>query len=125
MRVNRLDIGLEAISRWRDVDEVHLPKGGPLATSFLPVQSPLDEILRRPNLDEKLVNLMQPQGLDPDLLEPSILADTRREVHAFFSAAAGAEPAGRNTFGAAASLLADELKLDMAVCTALAALLRG
>lgn len=124
MRVRKLDVGLEAISRWREIDEVHLPTTGRLGPTFLPTRSLLDEVIRRPSLDERLVNLMQPQNLDPELLEASVLAETRREVLNFFMAASGGA-FGNPEMADAAMILDEEVELDDVVCTALAALLRG
>jgi hypothetical protein len=125
MRVNKLDTGLEAISRWRESDEVHLPASGQLAPAFMPAQTPLNEILHRLNLDERLVGMMQPQSLDPELLDAAVLSRTRREVRDFFAAAARRNPRLAREMQAAAELLDDEVELDEAVSSALAALLRG
>jgi hypothetical protein len=124
MRVNKLDIGLEAISRWRESDEVYLPTETSLAPAFVPVRSLLDEILFRPDLDERLVGLMQPQRLDQGLLEAAVLSQIRREVSEFFADAAGAGH-GHPVLAAAAELLAAGVELDEAVSTALAVLIRG
>ena len=66
MKIRNLDIGVESITRWQIDDEIHLPKDRGLAPTFLPLYRPLDEILRRPSLDERLPALMQPESLDPD-----------------------------------------------------------
>lgn len=125
MRVNKLDVGVEGIHRWRETDEVHLPSAGRLAPAFVPEQSALDEILRRPSLDERLVSLMQPQRLDQELLEAPILSQTRRRTREFFADMAEREPYAGNELRQAAELLAEDVELDETVSTALAALLRG
>lgn len=75
MRVENLGVGVESVSLWQVEDEVHLPKEGGLAPTFLPQYRPLDDILRRPSLDERLPRLLQPEMLDPDLLTRT-LSDT-------------------------------------------------
>src|SRR5207248_351061 len=126
MRIRNLDIGVESISRWQVDDEVHLPKEGPLRPAFLPLYRPLDEILRRPSLDERLPMLLQPEVLDPDLMEPSVLADMRQEVQAVFAARARRESGPRKEcLENAAASLEDDINLDDDVRRALAALLRG
>lgn len=125
MKVQKLDTGLAAISRWRIADEVHLPATDRLAPIFVPATSALDAILFRPNLDERLVGLMQPQTLDPDLLDAAVLSRTRRETRRFFWKATRAASRSRKELRRAAQLLADEVELDTAVTAALSALLRG
>jgi len=126
MRIRNLDVGVERITRWETGDEVHLPPEGKVGPAFLPQYRPLDAILSRPSLDERLPDLLQPVDLDPDLIEPTALTDVRRELAALFGehARAAAGPAARALAGAAALLHADG-DLDEEVRKALAALLRG
>ena len=126
MRIRSLDVGLESISRWRADDEVHLPKEGPLAPVFLPQYRPLDEIIRRPSLDERLPRLLQPATVDPTLLEPARLTEARADARSLLTDYAkrstGEE---RGLFQEAADLLADDVALDDEIRSALATLLRG
>jgi hypothetical protein len=126
VRIKNLDIGLESISRWRVEDEVHLPKEGPIAPAFLPLYRPLQEIIRRPSLDERLPQQLQPSTLDPELLEPATLTEARIDARSLLGDRArhttGAE---RKTFQDAAALLDDGVVMDDEIRSALAALLRG
>lgn len=126
MRIRNLDVGVERITRWDAGDEVHLPPEGKAGPAFLPQYRPLDAILSRPSLDERLPDLLQPADLDPDLLEPTALTDVRRELAELFAErarGAAGEP-GRALAGAAALLQTDD-GLDEEVRKALATLLRG
>ena len=127
MRIKSLDVGVERITQWGVGDDVHLPAEGATAPAFLPQYRPLDAILKRPSLDERLPGLLEPSNLDPDLLLPGALSDTRRDLRALFaqraSTARGHVDAG--TFAAAASLLDDVGDMEEEVRTALAILLRG
>ncbi|MEO9530021.1 hypothetical protein [Roseibium sp.] len=126
MRIQRLDTGLESISRWRVDDEQHLPVEGKSAPKFLPKHRELDEILRRPSLDERLADLLEPAFIDPDLLEPSIMSETRMSVrHLMQTAAKDASGPAMAALDEAAALLGDEVELDQEVRSALAALLKG
>lgn len=126
MKIRNLDIGVESITRWQAEDEIHLPKGGGRAPAFLPLYRPLDEILRRPSLDERLPALMQPETLDPDLLQPAALTAAREGARMMFAAAAASETGRRrDLFDMAASYLDQDIELDDDVRTALAALLQG
>ena len=126
MRIKRLDIGLESITNWRVEDEVHLPKEGPIAPVFLPLYRPLQEIIHRPSLDERLPSLLQPTTVDPELLEPSKLTEARVDARSLLSEhARRSSGAERATFQEAASLLDDGVVLDDEIRSALAALLRG
>ena len=58
-------------------DEFHLPHEAPRQPSYLPHYRALDEILRRPSLDERVPRMLQPQFVDPDLMEPATLTETR------------------------------------------------
>lgn len=126
MKIRNLDIGVESITRWQIDDEIHLPKDRGLAPTFLPLYRPLDEILRRPSLDERLPALMQPESLDPDLLQPAALTAAREGARKMFADAAAAETGRRrDLFEVAASYLDQDIELDDDVRTALAALLKG
>ncbi len=124
MEIRRLDIGLEAISRWRQADEVHLPASGRLSPAFQPTQGELDAILRLPTLDEKLIGLMRPLKLDQDLLEAAVLAETMQQTLDYFIAASSGAFASPE-MAEAAEILDAELDLQEIVLSALAALLRG
>ncbi|MEI2384505.1 hypothetical protein [Breoghania sp. JC706] len=124
--IRPLNIGLESVSRWRVDDEAHLPVRGRDAPKFLPRQGELDEILRRPSLDERLTELLQPAFLDSELLRPSVLSETRSDTHdALGALAQGAGGEVRRVLGEARAILADELELEDEVRAALAALLKG
>lgn len=136
MRVRSLDVGVERITLWESSDEFHLPAEGKAAPAFLPELRPLDEVLHRPSLDERLPDLLRPADLDPDLLEPTALADTRRELSRLFGKASAAARgrgeartdetlARAEVLGRAAWLLQTDDGLDAEVREALAALLRG
>lgn len=126
MRVKNLDVGLERISRWQVNDEVHLPKAGPLAPSYIPQRTLLNDILERPSLDQRLIRLMQPRTLDSDLLGAMVLSAVRREIRALFRReAAQRKRTQRQIFEQAEKALAEDAELDDAVREALAALLRG
>lgn len=126
MRSRRLDVGIESISRWRIGDEDHLPLAGKASPKFLPKSKELDEILRRPTLDERLTDLLQPEQVDPDLLEPSVLSATRQSTQKLLEAAAdGTTGAERSVLSEAARLLSEEVTLDQDIQAALAALLKG
>lgn len=122
MRINKLDIGLETVSHWREIDDVHLPGGHHLPPAFVPVQSDLDEILARPSLDQRLVILMQPQSLDPELLDASVLSRTRRDVREYFEGSRS--PYGQPVLDGVLDILANEIALDEEVGSALTALMR-
>jgi hypothetical protein len=126
MRIRPLDIGVESVGEFQRGDDVHLPKDGAPAQPFLPQYRPLDEILRRPSLEERLPALLQPTLLDPDLLQPAVLTDTRLQARDLFLRQSERENDGRRTlFETAAAVLDDNVSLDREVRTALAALLRG
>jgi len=126
MRVRSLNLGVESITRWQAEDEVHLPKETGLGQVFLPVYRPLDDILRRPSLDERLPSLLQPELVDTDLLEPATLTDVRHQTREVFAGKARRETGRRkHLFELAASCLNDEINLDNEVRRSLAALLRG
>lgn len=126
MRIRNLDIGVEQVTQWGAEHEFHLPPEGDFAPAFLPQIRPLDEILRRPSLDERLPDLLQPAELDPSLLSPPVFAETRKSTRDFFRRMA------RSTSGeaarildAASHILDAEDGMDGEVRAALAMLLRG
>lgn len=124
--IRPLNTGLESVSRWRVDDETHLPGKGRDAPKFLPKQRELDDILRRPSLDERLTEWLQPAFLDPELLHPNILSDTRADTHQILGALADeAEGDNKRILREAQSILGDELELEDEVRDALAALLKG
>lgn len=126
MRIKPLDIGLESITRWDVADEVHLPGDGVAAPAFLPQSRPLEEILHRPSLDERLPDFLRPSALDPDLLEPTALAQARLDARAVFVRQAGlATGRSRDLLDEAARLLGADAALDEEIRAALAALLRA
>jgi hypothetical protein len=126
MRIKNLGVGVESVTVWQTDDEVHLPKNGQLAPTFLPQYRPLDEILRRPSLDERLPALLQPATLDPDLLDPSTLSEARQSARdGFARQAAGASGRRRALFEMAASYLDESVVMDDEVRRSLAVLLRG
>ncbi|MCZ8333685.1 MAG: hypothetical protein O9328_05445 [Rhodobacteraceae bacterium] len=125
-RVGPLNSGLADIRTWRESDEVHLPVGQTPRVPFLPEQRPLDAILRRETLEERLVGFVVPERISPELGEPGAIARAREELHQTFARLAGSTPAGtRNVLQAAADLLARETVLHEEIRTALAALLRA
>ena len=127
MRIRAFDIGVESIGALRPEDVAHLPEEGQLQQLFLPQTRQLDAILRRPSLDERLPAMLAPLSLDPELLHPAVLSQTRLDMRDVFACFAENEPrpGARNIFQAAAALLANDSALDHEVRSALAALLRG
>jgi hypothetical protein len=126
MRVRNFNIGVEQISHWQAQDEVHLPNDGALRPQFLPLYQHLDEILHRPSLDERLPSLLQPEYLDPDLLEPRTLTDTRHSARDLFARTAKRQT-GRNRrlFEMVASQLDEDQVMDEEIRRSLAQLMRG
>lgn len=126
MRIKNLNVGVEAVTFWQAEDEVHLPAEGRVTPAFLPQYRPLDEILRRPSLDERLPSLLQPAVLDTDLLDPSTLAAARLTARAILGeAATQADGARRSLFAKAAVQLDGAVSMDEEVRRSLAVLLRG
>jgi hypothetical protein len=126
MRIRSMDIGVESVSRFLVEDDVHLPEEKGLRPVFLPLARPLDDVLRRPSLDERLPRLLQPEFLDPDLLEPATLTHVRLEARHFMVQRARQESGSRRQLlELAASHLDNEANLDGEVRRSLAALLRG
>jgi hypothetical protein len=122
MKIRPLDVGLEAITHWQIEDEVHLPQERGAPPIFLPIDRPLDAILRRPSLDERLPALMQPESIDPGLLQPAALAAARQAACARFSEAARRHVGRkRDLFRAASDVLKNDIANDGAVYEALRA----
>ena len=125
-RIRNLDVGLERITQWEIGDEFHQPPEGKVAPPFLPQHRPLDEVLRRPSLDERLPDLLQPADLDPGLLDPAALTATRRGLALLLKRnATEGHGKGAEALERAARLLEADEGLDAEVRAALAALLRG
>jgi hypothetical protein len=126
MRVKSLEIGVEKISHWQVQDEVHLPEQRGHQPAFLPLHRALDEILRRPSLDERLPQLLQPALLDAELLEPAILSRTRLELRRLLLERARQEIGlRRRAIETAAAHLDDDAAFDDEIRRSLAALLKG
>jgi hypothetical protein len=125
-RIRNLDVGLERITQWEVGDEFHLPVEGKPAPAFLPQYRPLDEVLRRPSLDERLPDLLQPTDLDPGLLDPAALTAARQDLAVLFRRnARDGHGKAAETLDKAARLLDADDGLDTEIRAALAALLRG
>lgn len=121
-----LDVGVESISRWRIEDEAHLPETGPYAPAYLPVRRPLDDVLRRPTLDERLPELLQPATIDADLMQPAQLMEARIDAHTLLSDfAARSSGAQKAAFERAVALFDRNALLEEEVRASLAALFRG
>jgi hypothetical protein len=126
MEIKSLDRGIESVSRLGIEDEIHLPSDKKLRQPFLPRHRALDEILHRPSLDERLPALLQPDHLDPDLLEPWMMMKVRRTVRqSFADLAKKASGRRREIFERVVAILHDDEALDEDLRTALAALLSG
>lgn len=125
-RVRNMDVGVERVARWRIDDEQHLPQDRTPPPRFIPDPGHLDDILRRPSLDERLPNLLKPDRLDETLLHPPVLSATRESVASRFRALErAATGADRAAFREAAEVLEVDVALDGEVRAALAALLRA
>ena len=125
MKIRGFEIGVESFSRVTPGEEMRLPPPEAPARPFLPQPSQLDAVLRRPSLDERLTDLLQPRGLDPALLVPAILAETRLGAgEALAGAARRALGRRRQTLERAARILEQDAALDREVRAALAALFR-
>lgn len=125
-RIGPINTGLADIQRWRDSDEVHLPQGNMIRTPYVPEQRPLDAILRRDTLEERLAGFIAPSQLSPELGEPGAIRAAREALQARFRALAKRSSGrGATALEAAAHLLDHERALDDEVQTALAALLRA
>lgn len=126
MKIRNLDVGVESITQVGLGQDVHLPKEGPVAPKFLPQARPLDEVLRRPTMEERLPDLLQPAALDAGLLEPSVLSDTRLAAGAWLAETARrATGHRRRVLEEAARSVAEDATLDEDVRGALAVLLRA
>ncbi len=126
MKIRGFDVGVENISRWRRIDETHLPVEGELKPEFSSKPTPLDEILRPPTLDERIPLLTAPDDLDPELLQPRMLEQTKAELlDALSRAMLASSPDDARAFADAAALLTQDIRMDDDVRSALTALFRG
>lgn len=123
LNIRGLTIGVAEIHRWRQSDEVHLPTEKASGPLFLPETAPLNAILKRETLDERLKGYLVPETIDRDLLEPAVLTETRKSLAAKIALAA--DSSGGEILDKGADILDREIDLDNAVREALAALLRG
>src|SRR5215471_16782302 len=113
MRIRSLDVGIDAITRFHVEDDVHLPEDKGLRPAFLPIARPLDDVLRRPSLDERLPQLLQPEYLESDLLEPATLTDVRLAARRVLAECAKHESGSRRqTLELATAYLDDAAHLD-------------
>lgn len=126
-RIGPLTIGLTDIHRWREADEAHLPIGQTQRVPFLPEQRPLDAILRRETLEERLTAFILPDRFSPALGEHGAIPRAREALHRRFRSLAdrSTDPRLAGALQDAADLLAHETELDDEVQMALAALLRA
>ena len=121
-----LNVGVTGVDRWRRDDEVHLPEGKRTTPFFLPETRPLDAILRRETLDERLARDVVPSELNPDLMEPPVLTATRISLRDKLAQAAGNAPGkARQDIMAGVMQLETEVALDEEIREAIAALLKG
>lgn len=126
MRVQDLNVGVDTVSRLRHGEDVKLPSDGKLRPIFMPVAPELDEVLRRPSLNERLPALLQPASVDAELLDPSALSRVREEVRNIISMRMSFEEGERKkTLEDAKRYLSDAMSLDDEVRRALAALMKG
>src|SRR5262245_6491786 len=126
MEIKSLDRGIESVSRLRNEDEIHLPSDKKIRQPFLPHHRALDEILHLPTLDQRLPVLLQPDCLDPDMLEPWVMMSLRQTVRQRFAdLARKASGRRREIFERVVAILHDDEALDEELRTALAALLSG
>lgn len=125
-RIGPINTGLADIRRWRERDEVHLPPGSTVRAPFAPEQRPLDAILRRETLEERLAGFIVPSRLSPELGDVGAIRAARLALQDRIRQFAARAPKGSATaLTAAISLLDHEHALDEEVQTALAALLRA
>lgn len=125
-RIAGLHIGLTEINYLRALDDQHLPEGGRTRPAFFPEVRPLDAILRRETLDERLAADVVPDELSSELLLPAVLGEVRKSLKARLEQAAlRASGRARADIMAGASLLETEVALDEEIREALSALLRG
>lgn len=126
MKIKSFDVGLESITQVGFGQDVHLPKEAPVGPKFMPQARPLDDVLRRPSIEERLPDLLQPASIDPALLEPAVLTETRHAAQGFMGEAARrATGHRRRVLEQAALYLDDDIALDEDVRAALAVLLKG
>lgn len=126
MKIRNFDIGLEAYTRVGPGEDPRLPSEGAPGPSFIPEPAHLDAVLRRPSLDERLPQVLQPPALDADLLEPAVLSEVRRGTRGLFAEAARRAVGQRRRILEEAALILDEdAVLDADVRSALAALLKA
>lgn len=125
-RIRPLNTGLTDIARWRESDEVHLPAARTLGLPFMPELRPLDAILRRETLEERLAGLVLPGRISASLAEPGALRRAREAMVMRFRQGRGRSlPRDAAALEAAERLLERETELDEEVQIALAALLRA
>jgi len=126
--------GIESVSHGGAVDEMQLPDVSGLAPAFSTDQFSclLDEVLYRPSLDQRLVGLLAPGLLDPDLMKPSVFNEARVGSMRFFLDAAKRVRSGsakekdrKKSLESAAAFLSTIVELDSEIQMALAALLKG
>ncbi len=121
-----LNVGVTGVDRWRHSDDVHLPEGKRPTPFFLPETRPLDSILKRETLDERLARDVVPADLSPELMEPSVLTATRRSLrNRLTEAGQNAQGRAKQDIMAGVALLETEVALDEEIREALAALLKG
>lgn len=126
MKIRSFEIGVESFTRAEPGEGAHLPREGALSPTFLPKPGHLDAVLRRPSLDERLPQLLEPRNLDAALLEPATLSATRRAAGAHMAEAARrALGQRRRILEEAALILGEDAELDDEVRAALAALLKA
>ena len=83
-RIGPINAGIADIRRWRDSDEVHLPPGSMIRTPYVPEQRPLDAILRRETLEERLAGFIVPSQLSPELGEVGAIRAAREALQSRF-----------------------------------------
>jgi hypothetical protein len=125
MRTRGLDFGIESISYWRVGDEFHLPAQGKAAQAFQLRHSELDDILRRPSLDERLTDVLLPENLDHDILEPTVLSATRQETRQLVERAEPLSAAHREALDVLVEILGEDAQFEQLVRSAIASLLKG
>lgn len=125
-RIASLNVGVTEINQWRALDDQHLPPGGRTLPAFFPEVRPLDAILRRETLDERLAADVVPDEISPELLLPAVLSYTRKSLKKRLEEAAmRATGRARADILAGTALLETEMALDEEIREALSALLRG
>lgn len=118
--------GLESISRWRIDDETHLPDSGPHTPAYLPLNRPLHDVLHRPTLNERLPDLLQPETIAAELMQPAQFAEARIDAETLLRAyAARSSGPQKAVFDRAIALIHRNELLDDEVRASLAELYRG